>query len=214
MGPKSLAASPEHSGRGSPAPGAAATVDARRAPDAASGRGHAKTTEPSIPVFELVYEQHFNFVWRSLRLLGVEPEALEDAAQEVFSVVSRQLARFEGRSSLQTWLFAIMQRVAANHRRTRRRKLQQLGQRFQVVCITHLPQIASRASTHFQIEKSTRGHRTVTAVQQLDSAGRIEEISRMIGGRTVTEPVRASAREMLGIEAKGKQKAKGESESR
>jgi RNA polymerase sigma-70 factor (ECF subfamily) len=77
-------------------------------------------------VFELVYEQHFNFVWRSLRLLGVEAEALEDAAQEVFSVVSRQLARFEGRSSLQTWLFAIMQRVAANHRRTRRRKLQQL----------------------------------------------------------------------------------------
>ena len=94
------------------------------------------------------------------------------------------------------------------------RKLQQLGQRFQVVCITHLPQIASRASTHFQIEKSTRGHRTVTAVQQLDSAGRIEEISRMIGGRSVTEPVRASARLMLGLDTKGKQKAKGESESR
>lgn len=94
------------------------------------------------------------------------------------------------------------------------RKLQQLGKKFQVVCITHLPQIASRASTHFQIEKSTRGHRTVTAVQQLDPAGRIEEISRMIGGRSVTEPVRASARQMLGLDTKGKQKAKGESESR
>ncbi len=94
------------------------------------------------------------------------------------------------------------------------RKLQQLGKRFQVICITHLPQIASRASAHFHIEKSVRGHRTVTAVQQLDSAGRIEEISRMIGGRSVTEPVRESARQMLGLDAKGKQKAKGESESR
>jgi len=93
------------------------------------------------------------------------------------------------------------------------RKLQQLGERFQVICITHLPQIAARASTHFHIEKSVRGRRTVTTVQRLDSAGRIEEIGRMIGGRTVTEPILASARQMLGIAAKGKQKAKGESES-
>jgi RNA polymerase sigma-70 factor (ECF subfamily) len=82
--------------------------------------------EPTTPDFELVYKQYFNFVWRSLRLLGVAPEMVEDAAQDVFSVVSRQLAGFEGRSSVRTWLFAILQRVAANHRRTRRRKLQQL----------------------------------------------------------------------------------------
>ena len=94
------------------------------------------------------------------------------------------------------------------------RKLRQLGDRFQVVCITHLPQIASRASTHYHIEKSVRGRRTVTTVQRLDSGGRIEEISRMIGGSAITEPIRASARQMLGVGAKGKQKAKGESESR
>jgi DNA repair protein RecN (Recombination protein N) len=93
-------------------------------------------------------------------------------------------------------------------------KLQQLGGRFQVICITHLPQIASRAATHYHLEKSVRGRRTVTAVQRLDASGRIEEISRMIGGKAVTEPVRASARLMLGIDTKGKQKAKGESESR
>jgi DNA repair protein RecN (Recombination protein N) len=92
--------------------------------------------------------------------------------------------------------------------------LQQLGSRFQVICITHLPQIASRAATHFQLEKSVRSRRTVTAVQRLDPAGRIEEISRMISGTAITDPVRASARLMLGIDAKGKQKAKGESESR
>jgi len=93
-------------------------------------------------------------------------------------------------------------------------KLQQLGERFQVICITHLPQIASRAGTHYHIEKSVRASRTVTAVQHLDTPSRIEEIGRMISGRSLTEPVRASAREMLGLGAKGKQKAKGESESR
>jgi RNA polymerase sigma-70 factor (ECF subfamily) len=76
--------------------------------------------------FDEVYERHFDFVWRSLRLLGLPSQAVEDAAQDTFSVVSRQLARFEGRSSLRTWLFAILQRVAANHRRTARRKLQRL----------------------------------------------------------------------------------------
>jgi DNA repair protein RecN (Recombination protein N) len=93
-------------------------------------------------------------------------------------------------------------------------KLGQLGDRFQVLCITHLPQIAARAAAHYHIEKTVRDRRTVTSVQQLDAAGRIEEIGRMIGGRSVTEPVLASAREMLGLGTKGKQKAKGESESR
>jgi DNA repair protein RecN (Recombination protein N) len=91
--------------------------------------------------------------------------------------------------------------------------LQRLGERFQVLCITHLPQIASRASTHYTVDKSIRGRRTVTSIQRLDFGGRIEEIGRMISGRSVTEPVRASARQMLSDRAKGKQKAKGESES-
>ncbi|MEO8182457.1 MAG: sigma-70 family RNA polymerase sigma factor [Deltaproteobacteria bacterium] len=85
---------------------------------------------PALPVapldFAQVYETHLDFVWRSLRLLGVSPNAVEDATQEVFTIVSRQLVRFEGRSSLRTWLFAILQRVAANQRRTTRRKLRQL----------------------------------------------------------------------------------------
>jgi len=103
-------------------------------------------------------------------------------------------------------------------------RLGALGDRFQVLCITHLPQIAARATAHFRIDKAVRRDRTVTAVQRLDAEGRIEEIGRMIGGASVTESVRTSAREMLsgdrgqmerqGGQAKGKQKAKGESESR
>jgi DNA repair protein RecN (Recombination protein N) len=100
-------------------------------------------------------------------------------------------------------------------------RLGRLGERFQVLCITHLPQIASRATTHFHIDKAVRGTRTVTAVRRLDDDGRVEEIARMIGGAVVSDQTRASARELLGAaggvstsrEAKGKQKTKGESES-
>jgi DNA repair protein RecN (Recombination protein N) len=76
-------------------------------------------------------------------------------------------------------------------------RLRELGRRFQVVCITHLPQIAAHAGTQFRIDKTVRGVRTVTSVQRLEESGRIEEIGRMIAGLTVTEPVRASARELL-----------------
>ena len=93
-------------------------------------------------------------------------------------------------------------------------RLQELGGQFQVLCITHLPQIAARASTQFLIDKSVKGSRTVTRVMRLDSPARTEELARMIGGTGVTDAVRASALDLLQRgAAKGKQKAKGESES-
>jgi DNA repair protein RecN (Recombination protein N) len=104
-------------------------------------------------------------------------------------------------------------------------KLRELGGGFQVLCITHLPQIAARATTQFRIEKTVRGKRTVTTVERLEENGRVDEIGRMIGGASISEPVLASAREMLldgacraeapegRRRAKGKHKAKGESES-
>ena len=91
-------------------------------------------------------------------------------------------------------------------------KLRQLAEQFQVLCITHLPQIAARASTQFRIEKTLRGDRTVTSVERLDTAGRIDEIARMIGGSAVSDGVRASAGELLRAgaspAASGKHKAK------
>ena len=99
-------------------------------------------------------------------------------------------------------------------------RLRELGAGFQVLCITHLPQIAARASTQFRIEKTVRGQRTVTSVERLDENARVDELARMIGGATVTETVRQSAREMIALTsgghagAKAKPKAKGESESR
>jgi RNA polymerase sigma-70 factor, ECF subfamily len=73
--------------------------------------------------FERVYSEHFEFVWRSLRLFGVHPGSLEDATQETFSVVARRLPDFAARSSVRTWLFGIAQRVAQNQRRSFRRKV-------------------------------------------------------------------------------------------
>jgi DNA repair protein RecN (Recombination protein N) len=77
------------------------------------------------------------------------------------------------------------------------RKLSALGSEFQVLCITHLPQIAAFADTHFLIEKRVERGRTQTSVLRLDDAGRVEEIGRMLGGAAITEGLRASAREML-----------------
>jgi DNA repair protein RecN (Recombination protein N) len=76
-------------------------------------------------------------------------------------------------------------------------RLRELGEGCQVLCITHLPQIAARAMTQFAIEKSIQGTRTVTSVARLDAAGRVEEIARMIGGSAVSDGVRSSARELL-----------------
>jgi DNA repair protein RecN (Recombination protein N) len=88
------------------------------------------------------------------------------------------------------------------------KKLRALGSTFQVLCITHLPQIAAYADTHFRIEKRIERGRTRTSVARLDAEGRVEEIARMLGGATPTAGIRASAREMLD----GRRKAKGESE--
>jgi RNA polymerase sigma-70 factor (ECF subfamily) len=74
------------------------------------------------PTFDQVYEEHFDFVWRNLRRLGVAPAGLWDAAQEVFVVVHRRLADYEARGALRSWLYSIVVRVSRQLRRTARRK--------------------------------------------------------------------------------------------
>jgi DNA repair protein RecN (Recombination protein N) len=103
------------------------------------------------------------------------------------------------------------------------RKLRALGSAFQVLCITHLPQIAAYADTHFQIEKRVDGGRTRTTVQRLAVEGRVDELTRMLGGEAITDGLRRSAREMLEAKAlrpdsgqalrPDRGEAKGESES-
>lgn len=77
----------------------------------------------AMPSVAELYREHFQFVWRSLRRLGVRESSVEDALQDVFLVAHRKLATFEGRSSHRVWLFAIAIRVAAEHRRRNGRLL-------------------------------------------------------------------------------------------
>jgi len=72
--------------------------------------------------YEEIYREHFDFVWRNVRRLGVPEASADDAVQDVFVVVHRRLAEFEGRSSIRTWLFGILARVARDHRRTQARQ--------------------------------------------------------------------------------------------
>jgi RNA polymerase sigma-70 factor (ECF subfamily) len=74
------------------------------------------------PTVQEVYEAHFEFVWRSARRLGIKQPQLDDIVQEVFMVVQRRLAEFEGRSELRTWLFAITRHIARNHVRLNARR--------------------------------------------------------------------------------------------
>jgi DNA repair protein RecN (Recombination protein N) len=76
-------------------------------------------------------------------------------------------------------------------------RLQRLAARFQVLCITHLPQIAAYGGAQFRIEKRVRAGRTTTTVDRVDGDERVAEIARMIGGADVSASVTASAREML-----------------
>jgi len=96
------------------------------------------------------------------------------------------------------------------------RRLQDLAREYQVLCITHLPQIAAHGDVQYHISKQVRGGRTVTRVARLDTAARETELARMIAGDAATSRMRASAAEMLAERrrAKDEEKAKGESESR
>lgn len=76
-------------------------------------------------------------------------------------------------------------------------KLAELSRHKQVLCVTHLPQIAAMADTHFLIEKAERGERTFTSVTELDDEGRRRELARLHGGDNITENTLISAGEQL-----------------
>ena len=76
-------------------------------------------------------------------------------------------------------------------------KLRSLARRHQVICITHLPQIASFAHHHFRIIKTVEGERTFTSVERLDFEERVKEIARLLSGRRITPLSLQNAREML-----------------
>lgn len=73
---------------------------------------------PMTPHFREVYLTHFDYVWATLRRLGVREQDAQDLAQKVFIVVYMKLAEFEHRSSLRTWLFRVCLNAASDYRRS------------------------------------------------------------------------------------------------
>ena len=76
--------------------------------------------------------------------------------------------------------------------------LAELSRHQQVLCVTHLPQVAARARHQLRVAKQAQARGTVATVEALDAAGRVEEIARMLGGARITETTRRHAEEMLG----------------
>ena len=71
-----------------------------------------------------------------------------------------------------------------------------IGEKHQVLCITHLPQIAAQASGHYIIEKQVKNGETVTEIFRLNEEQSVEELARMLGGAEITNAVLQNAREM------------------
>lgn len=80
------------------------------------------------------------------------------------------------------------------------KKLRQVSLRQQVLCITHLPQVAACADHHFKVEKNSRSGRTTTGIELLSADARVDEMARMLGGSKITEKTLEHAREMLNME--------------
>ncbi len=76
--------------------------------------------------------------------------------------------------------------------------LHQLGQSHQILCVTHLPQVAAQGNHHLKVSKSQSGDKTISQVHPLARVERVEEVARMLGGATITDTTRRHARELLG----------------
>ncbi|WP_397391132.1 DNA repair protein RecN [Polynucleobacter sp.] len=75
--------------------------------------------------------------------------------------------------------------------------LRQLGESHQILCVTHLPQVAAQGNHHLKVSKSQAGDKTLSQVMPLGRAERVEEVARMLGGATITDTTRRHARELL-----------------
>lgn len=78
-------------------------------------------------------------------------------------------------------------------------KMSLISRNHQVICITHLPQIAAMADHHYVIEKEVENNKTITKIRKLKKAEEIDELARIIGGDEITDAIKQSAAEMKGL---------------
>jgi len=155
----------------------------------------------SVPSFNDAYEQHFDLVWCGLRSLGVREAQLDDAAQDVFLVVHRRLGDFEGRSTLKTWIYGIVVRVAKDYRRREHRKGGLSPMDFEVADIgpgpeEHVDEAQSRRALRMLLEMLDEDKREVFVLAELEelTAPEIAE-TLQINLNTVYSRLRAARRD-------------------
>lgn len=130
---------------------------------------------------------------------GLAPAPLRDAASGgELSRTMLALSRLGGASGAATLVFdEIDAGVGGTTARAVGERLRNLGANRQVLCITHLPQVASLAGAHFTVEKDVEGERATATVRRLDGEAVVEEIRRMLGGERSDEAATRHARELL-----------------
>ncbi len=130
---------------------------------------------------------------------GMAPAPLRDAASGgELSRVMLALSGLGKGAGAETLVFdEIDAGVGGKTARVVGERLRALGESRQVLCITHLPQVASLAPTHFRLEKAVSGERAAATVERLDGEGVVEEIRRMLGGESADEAADRHARELL-----------------
>jgi DNA repair protein RecN (Recombination protein N) len=130
---------------------------------------------------------------------GIEPAPLRDAASGgELSRVMLALSGLGPAAGAATMVFdEIDAGIGGNTARVVGERLRALGSEHQVLCITHLPQVASLADVHFRLEKGMAGDAAVATVERLDGEGVVAEIRRMLGGEDSDEAATRHARELL-----------------
>jgi len=82
--------------------------------------GPELSPEGSVPDFDVIYEEYFDFVWSTARRLGVTPESMDDVVQEIFMLIHSRVGTLRQPGSLRSWIYGIVRRRASEHRRSRR----------------------------------------------------------------------------------------------
>lgn len=117
-----------------------------------------------VPSLRAIFDEYSAFVWRTLRHLGIPDRDIEDVCQEVFVVVHRKLAGFEGRSTLRTWVYGICLRTASDYRRRAHVRREQ--------AVEEVPTTSCEADQEDLVERARHRERLLELLDQLDEEKR------------------------------------------
>jgi RNA polymerase sigma-70 factor (ECF subfamily) len=135
-----------------------------------------------LPSFAAVYQQYFDFVWSSVRRLGVSPEATDDVVQEIFIVIHSRLHTLEYPEALRSWIYGIVRRTVSTHRRAKRTR-DALGASLAVETESH----HSQQPTPLDVTEQTNALSVLTELlAELDDAKR--EVFELVELEELTVP--------------------------